>query len=609
MIAEVYPYMRLPRNKQVFDYLVGDISDVKRGSFVRIPYRNKEIWGIVRRIKDKPPRGIRLKQIAAVDTRISLREEELSFFEFMAKDLVQSVASVLYAALPSPPKRKLVHRSTTLSWLPLTLSKSEAEQVVRIVRTTENQGNLFIQTPDIRRSLAVILGFLQKNPKQKILILAPTVRDVELVKARLTGLEPIVLTGTETNNARFRAWEHFRSLDEGVLIGTRTALLAIDSTITSIFVLRSGNDSYKQSDRNPRFDARNLVWSHQKLFKSNVFFFDSVPQIKSVAQFNSDQHISWGMNPAVQIVDTHKERAFSESKSMSYSTLEAIRETCSLGKQVLCVYNKKGVSRGFRCQACDYQFLCSRCITPLSSFSYTLHCPRCRHTEPTFSVCPQCQSNNLSSTILRNQEVARELETYLPGVRVDIVDKDHPNPSQANILLVTSFYYESIFDPFKKTDIGLVVHADVDAPLYDGQPSATENILRDVWQWMWVGFHNRCPILLQTASIDLISSVINTPFELAQEELQAKKTYHMPPFYQWYRLVYKESERRKAELQIEQIQTLLKPIPDLILHPVAWNEQEHAIVDFGAPFSEKEQMLDILEKLPDAWIIDTNPFS
>ena len=239
MIAEVYPLLRLPRAKRVFDYLVPSKLKVQRGSFVRIPYRDQELWGIVKAVKDKPPRGIELKTLINVSDRIALREEELSFFERLSVELVQAPASLMYAVLPTPPARPSQLPRANISWLTLTLARSEAEHVVRIVHTLASRGQAFIQTPDLRRASAIILGYLQKQPDQKVLILAPTVRDVQLIKSRLTGFTPLILTGEETDKERFETWETFRRQTEGILLGTRTALMAIDSSITTIFLLRS----------------------------------------------------------------------------------------------------------------------------------------------------------------------------------------------------------------------------------------------------------------------------------------------------------------------------------------------------------------------------------
>ena len=220
MIAEVYPLMRLPRGKKAFDYVVPDDQMPQRGSFVRIPYRQEEIWGIVKNVKDKPPRGITLRPLTATRKDIGIREEELSFFERLSHELAQSVSSVLYAALPTPPVRLSEKRNPDLSWLPLTLPTSEAQHVLRIVQTLANRGQAFIQAPDLRRATAVILGSLQKQPEQKTLILAPTVRDVRLVRSRLTGHTPLVITGEETERERFNTWQALRRLPYAVLLGT-----------------------------------------------------------------------------------------------------------------------------------------------------------------------------------------------------------------------------------------------------------------------------------------------------------------------------------------------------------------------------------------------------
>ena len=118
---------------------------------------------MVRQVKDKPPRGITLKEIGLVRNDIGIREEELSFFERLAHDLAQSISSVLYAALPTPPIRPSRGRASDLAWLPLPLPSSEAEHVLRIVQTLAARGQAFVQTPDLRRAAAVILAMIFDN--------------------------------------------------------------------------------------------------------------------------------------------------------------------------------------------------------------------------------------------------------------------------------------------------------------------------------------------------------------------------------------------------------------------------------------------------------------
>lgn len=609
MIAEVYPLVRLPRGKTSFDYLIGNLRTVHRGCYVRIPYRKREVWGIVRRLKDKPPRGIELKQLLDCYRGVELREEELSFFEHLAVDLAQSIPSLLFAALPRPPMRVAPSSPQTLSWLPLTLPRSEADQVVRVVYNLKNKGKAFIQTPDLRRATAVILGYLQKRPETKALILVPTLRDVRLLRVHLTGYEPFIITGEESNAERFYAWRAFRSQKSGILLGTRTALLSIDSSITTIFLLRSGDRFHKQRDRNPRYDAREAVWQHHEQFHSHIFCFDVAPGPLTMKRFEKSERINWGMYPMWKIVDRNQEKQPSVGQIITYSVGQAIEEVVSQGRQVLVIYNHKGRARESRCSDCGHRFLCASCHIPLMVFSHTLECARCRYKEPIAHRCPSCKGDRIFLIGPGNEEVARELRNLFPHSSIAMIDKEHREKTQADILLVTTFYYEAYADPFKNSRIGLVVVLDVDSLLYQEGPQVVENVLRDLWQWAWLAFGNRAPILIQTASRDFVESVMYHPFETAAEELEASMRYHAPPVYRWCRILYKEDERRKAEIAMNQLAQLITSLLGAVIHPIRWNANGHAYLDCGIATKSFDSLLQIFTKLPDSYIIDTNMYT
>lgn len=549
---------------------------------MRVPYRDQELWGIVKAVKDKPPRGIELKTIASVADNIRLREEELSFFERLSHELVQAPASLMYAVLPTPPPRPSKPPRGNISWLPLTLARSEAEHVVRIVQTLASRGQAFIQTPDLRRSAAVILGYLQKQPDQKVLILAPTVRDVQLIKSRLTGFTPLILTGEETDKERFEVWSEFRRQPQGILLGTRTALMAIDSSITTIFLLRSGDVNHKSRDRNPRYDARDLVFEHRKAFGSNVFCMDVAPTPSTLWRFNDAERLNWGTYPNVKIVNINQERGVSPSELLSHSSLQAMRAALESRKQVVCVYNKKG---------------------------NWMECLRCQSRSLLATHCPNCGGTNLKTYSHSNQDVARELARLFPDHSVAVVDKEHSELALTDILVVTTFYYEAHVDPFRKNDIGLVLHLTADAPLYASGVSATEELLRDVWQWAWLAFGARTLFVVETASEDLLREVIDHPFEVAHGELQARERYHLPPFYRWARIVYKDEETRRANVAMTTLCEQISRLPEALVHPLSTTKHGLVTFDCGVPLDQVEALLQIFTTLPDRYIIDTNALS
>ncbi|MBI4257163.1 hypothetical protein HY626_03870 [Candidatus Uhrbacteria bacterium] len=579
MIAEVYPLMRLPRGKKAFDYLVPEGETPVRGSFVRIPYRQEELWGMVRQVKDKPPRGITLKEIAWVRNDIGIREEELSFFERLAHDLAQSISSVLYAALPTPPVRPSSGRTSDLAWLPLTLPSSEAEHVLRIVQTLAVRGQAFIQTPDLRRAAAVILGYLQKQPEQKAIIIAPTVRDVQLLKSRLTGFTPLIITGDETDRERFETWQGYRQSSRGVLLGTRTALMAIDSSITTVFLLRSGDRVHKQSDRNPRYDTREIVWEHRRAFGSNLFCLDVAPQPSTLLRFNESERLNWGVYPSVQIVNVNQERGASSSPLLSHTSLEAISTALDAGKQVVCVYNKK---------------------------ENWMECLRCQTRAVLGAHCSSCGGTTFKTLSYGNQDLALELQRLFPDRSVSVIDKERLGDDKTDILVVTTFYYEAQYDPFRKSDVGLVVHLTADAPLYTSGPGAIEELLRDVWQWAWLGFGRRAPIIIETASQEMLHEVFEHPFDVALDELKARERFHLSPLYRWSRVLYKEDEPKRAQIALATLRDQISRIDGAIVHPVFTNTQGHHLFECGVPVVQVETLLSIFTSLPDRYIIDTN---
>jgi len=608
MIAEVYPLKRLPRKMSHFDYMAPENHVLARGNLVEIPYRNKVIWGVVKRVKDTPPRGIELKTIQGVYDGFTLREAELSFFEWLAQDLAQSPASVLYAAVPRPPKRP---RKTTepLSWLPLTLPSSETDHVLRLVSQLGDRAKAFVQAPDLRRATAVIVGYLNKHPDQKTLILAPTKRDVELVRSRLTGMQPIVLTGDETNNERFVRWQQFRAQQHGVLLGTRTAALCVDQDVTSIFVLRASDWNFKSTERNPRFDARQVVWDQHERFSANLFLFDVAPTPNIVHRFPETELLSWGSSAPVQVIDTHKERPGKPTSSLTHSSVQAMADVLTQGGRVLCVHNRKGVARSLRCSDCAMTPTCQTCSTVLVAHTHTMECPRCRTRAPIPLRCSACNGSRLKPFGLGNQEVARELQALFPGVSVSIIDKEHEGDPNAQILVVTSFWYEAHFHPFKKLNLGLVVHIDADTPLYSTSPTAVQDLMISVWTWRSVAYACRVSYLVQTASSQLVQRILDRAFPAALDELKAREDYQLPPIYRWSRVSYRDDEPRKARIAIEQLVDAVKQINGAQSSGITEVHGRGLSVDLGVPREKLAELLAIFTALPDRYIIDTSIFN
>ncbi|MDG1950850.1 MAG: hypothetical protein P8J32_08625, partial [bacterium] len=381
------------------------------------------------------------------------------------------------------------------------------------------------------------------------------------------------------------------------------------SSITTVFLLRSGERMHKQLDRNPRYDGRDLVWQLHSAFQANLFLLDVTPRPVDLQRFHETELLTWGSAPRHRVLDVHHEQMSSVHGVISYSAHVAIGEALGRGEQVICVYNKKGSARQLRCKPCGRRFSCPNCQTALTSFTHTLECSLCRHKEPLPMRCPSCQSSEILKFGHGNQRVAEELAAQFPAQRVAIIDKDHEPDLHADILVVTQYYLENLHDPFKKVPVGLVVQLDADGPLYSADPRAIEDLSRQLWQWAWVANGHRVPYLIQTASLDLVERAMQRPFVVANDELTSRVQYQLPPVYRWCRVTLKESEKRKAEIAVNQLREQIKQLDEASLHGLEWNRDGHAQFDVGIPFVSYPVLRDLFTGLDDQYIIDTNVFS
>ncbi len=606
MIAQVYPLKRMPRKCTVFDYLVPDDFVVQRGDIVTIPFREMTVYGVVARTKNQSLRGIELKSVAST-TGYALREDELSFFEWLAFDLAQSVPSMLYHALPRPPKRA-GQTHAPLMKRELTIPSDEGYTIRRNAEELFRRRFAFVHASDLRRSTAVIAKFLERHPEQKCLVVAPTVRDVKWLEAYLPGANGS-LTGAESNNERFAIWQAYRKQTHGVLVGTKLALLLVDPTITTIFVVRSGHKSHKQSDCNPRFDARLTALGIAQRFQTNVFFFDSVPRVDDLTTFSTTNIISQGPSTPITIVNKRTEKQASPHPVVSYSVSMEIAKALEEKKTVVCVYNRKGIAQQLSCQACKHAFLCPNCDGMLRAWSHTVSCTRCSHVGPIPLSCPNCRSTTIFEKGFGNQRVAQVL-ALLFNVPVAIVDKDHPELSDHQILLVTQYYYEQHFNPFAPSRIGLVVVLDADAPLFTPTFRALEKTLQRIEEWRGFAYAHRAQFMLQTDSPELFQDFYANPQAVLEQELAERAALDLPPKRRWMQISFEDEEARKAELQAG---ILSKKIADLgidlsVVGPI-FDDKHHWHIELGVLDEHVNQLLTLFTSLDDQYIIDTNVFS
>ncbi len=609
MIAEVYPLRRLSRTIRFFDYEIPDARQVVRGSFVEIPIRAQTVLGIVKRVKDLPPRGIRLKSILRVLPQQSLRDEELSFFESIADSIAQPTANVLYVSLPQPTAHPSAKTLPDWRATPLTIPVQESATVARLAKQMTERRSAFVQVPDLRRTAAVLAHYFNQRPPEKRVIVCPHVQDVRLLSGGLSAFHPLMLTGEESPSERFNIWQTFRSSKEALLLTTRAGMLYVDASTACVCVIRSGHPDHVQHDRNPRLDNRVVMGLFAEKFVANLFFLDVCPLVDDLIRFTSEHILSYPLRESATFINASKERPTSQHVAMSTSCVEAMTSAVENQKRVLLIYNKKGYGIRLRCQDCDHRLSCTRCGHLVGVNRHTFFCVRCGTVEPIPLKCPSCRSTHIRVRGFGSERIAEVLQQWFPKTTIEIIDKEHPKSTHASLVLATRYYLENIFNPFKPDSFAFVIHLDPDTPLFSPTFRATERAIWSVAEWTGLAHSAGAKMLVQTEEEDLFRTSFDQPVRSLSEEIRSRQEFNQPPFSHWLTITLKEEERKKRELEEHLLKQGLERINGVSVSSFPSERLERSVLQVRVVPEQLQEVLGIFTSLDDRYIIDMNAFS
>lgn len=567
MFADIYPITRLPRRLSAFTYAIPPTCpNLKRGDLVSIPWRGSTKRGVIASIHSNTP-TYPTKPLHNASGSF-LTEEELGLYEALATSTLQSVSTLLETALPTPRKRTAPAKTVVNPNQPLnrTLSKEELASLEQAASCTTSH---FVQTGDLL-AITLFVRYLlsQTSP---VLFLLPHQHDVEQAHAIFAhlGIAPTSFTSGLTEAQRFDVSIAWRTGSIPLLISTRLgSLLPPPATLGAIVVGRTGIDEHAQYDRNPRYDAREVAEKWSQVRRCPLFVCDLLPRladgihplpvIPSTAPSATPSFIS--LQDRVQ---------FSDDPILTEPLKEAIESTLAQNERVLLVCNQKGLGASWTCKTCKFQETCGTCGKPLAVYDTHLLCRPCKRPTKKPERCRKCGSDALKATRRGTGSLERLLKQHFPNASVSTIEKDqlHPNPD-ANIIIATSFYYESWYRPQKDT-FGLigVISADQEIRLEGDLVRGARRLL----EYQGIASRSRGTFFLQTWDIDLTRKILQDPFSIVKDEWQARKDLNQPPFQELFEL---KTRGKRGEIELRRLIELAKHSSETRLVAVApnhWN--------------------------------------
>lgn len=233
------------------------------------------------------------------------------------------------------------------------------------------------------------------------------------------------------NRTRYKEWVRIRNGEANIVIGPRSAIFSPVRNIKLIIVDEEHENSYKQSEKSPRYHGRDTAIMRGNLSCAVTILGSATPSLESYYHavkkkyelIELPRRVDLSSLPEVKIVDL---RAGTGEGFLSEDLKDAIRDRLLRGEQTILFINRRGFSYFILCQACGHVLRCRNCAVSL-----TYHrarnaglCHYCGYREKIGLRCPICNNEAFRFMGLGTEKIEEEVKDFFPEARVRRLDSD-----------------------------------------------------------------------------------------------------------------------------------------------------------------------------------------
>ena len=236
-----------------------------------------------------------------------------------------------------------------------------------------------------------------------------------------------------------------------LVVGPRSAMHVPLPNLQLIVVDEEHEQSFKQQDPAPRYQARDLaLWMAQQRSIPCVLG-SATPSIETAWHAKEGRLAYVALSkrfgdiqlPEIQCADLRKEhKQFSMKGHFSMMLREAMEATLKADRQVILFQNRRGYAPVWLCDFCAWTPECPRCDIPLTLHKShgQLNCHHCGYQiAPPPTACAQCGSTKMKPKGLGTQRIEEELAELFPQARVLRMDQDTTRSKHGHKRMVEAF--------------------------------------------------------------------------------------------------------------------------------------------------------------------------
>ena len=457
---------------------------------------------------------------------------------------------------------------------------SEKEHVVTLLHGVTGSGKTELYVELIEEQLA--------NGKQVLFLIPEIALTTQLIE-RLSAYfgEQIGVYHSKFNqNERVEIWNTVLANDPNkfrLIIGARSSVFLPYQELGLIIVDEEHENTFKQMDPSPRYNARDAAIVLGHLHKAKVLLGTATPSIESYTNALdgkyglvelSERYLGLQM-PEIFCANIRTEK---KNKSMhshfSSQLMDGINEALNAGEQVILFQNRRGYTPMWSCEVCAWTPRCKNCDVSMTYHKHTnsLKCHYCGHISAPVGSCGACGSNRLKMVGFGTEKIEDELSLFLPNTVIKRLDLDSTRSKNAYETIIHDFENRQIhilvgtqmitkgldFD-----NVGLVGILDADMLLNRPDYRAFERAFQLMVQVAGrAGRKNKKgKVIIQTSNPDqwVLGRVMEHDFKgFYETEIQERKLFFYPPYYKMIHLTLRNTDERKLNAAAQNLTDKLR---------------------------------------------------
>jgi primosomal protein N' (replication factor Y) len=399
-----------------------------------------------------------------------------------------------------------------------------------------------------------------------------------------------------------------------VILGARSAIFLPFKNLGLIIVDEEHENSYKQFDPAPRYNARDMAILMGNIHNAKVLLGSATPSYETYFNARSNKYGLVNLDerflgiemPELITANTHEAHKRKLMRSVFTPELyDEIALALTNKEQIILFQNRRGFAPFVQCGKCGWIPKCKYCDVSKTYHKNrsSLICHYCGHTTSVAIKCEDCGSEEIKTRGFGTEKIEDEIQLLFPEARVARMDLDTTRAKKAYEQLIWQFETRKIdilvgtqmvtkgldFDHVRVVG---VLNADnlLNYPDFRSYERTYQLIMQVSGR---AGRKNkRGKVVIQTSQPNhpVIQDVIaNDYYRLFSRQMAERKMFRYPPYYRLIKIVVKHQNKDRLDLAANHLAAAFKThFKSNVLGP------EYPVVGWIQMWFQKEMLI----KLP-----------